>query len=256
MSQDPRTRWSRDLRISKNSRIQRFKDPNRGICPQFWSVDSRIRLDPGIRETSTELNALSKDPATLEKTKANRKVKYQTKRKQHGIEVTVTVIRVTWRSDKIKTEKRERERERNESPATGRLAASGSQQLKVTCLVLMLQVQKPGTCGWPLTGCQAAATFTGASCAARSWRTSGTTTTSTSPAGLSVLSVVPRTHVATTCARTLNSNTPKRERSILMISWRARWRSQRATTAWIRYPKDAGREKKPVKWDIYIYIYI
>lgn len=112
----------------------------------------------------------------------------------------------------------------------------------VTCLVLMLQVQKPGTCGWPLTGCQAAATFTGASCAARSWRTSGTTTTSTSPASLSVLSVVPRIHVATTCARTLNSNIPRQERLILMISWLARWhfRLRVTMTPWIRYPKDAN----------------
>ena len=103
----------------------------------------------------------------------------------------------------------------------------------------MLQVQKPGTCGWPLTGCQAAATFTGASCAARSWRTSGTTTTSTSPAGLSVLSVVPLTRVATTCAHTLNSNTPKQEKLILTILWPARWRYRpRITILWIRSPKE------------------
>ena len=112
----------------------------------------------------------------------------------------------------------------------------------VTCLVLMLQVQKPGTCGWPLTGCQAAATYTGASCAARSWRTSGTTTTSTSPAGLSVLSVVRRTRAATTCARILNSNTPSQERSTLTISWPARWPCpRRITTPWTRSPKVGAR---------------
>lgn len=103
----------------------------------------------------------------------------------------------------------------------------------------MLQVQKPGTCGWPLTGCQAAATFTGASCAARSWRTSGTTTTSTSPAGLNVLFVVPRTRVATTCVHTLNSNTPKQERLTLTILWPARWHYQpRITILWTRFPKE------------------
>ena len=110
----------------------------------------------------------------------------------------------------------------------------------VTCLVLMLQVQKPGTCGWPLTGCQAAATFTGASCAARSWRTSGTTTTSTSPAGLSALSVVPPTLVATISVRTLNSNIPRQEKSILTILWPAHCQCPRQiTTRWTRWHKQA-----------------
>lgn len=120
----------------------------------------------------------------------------------------------------------------------GGAGARGKQISLVTCLVLMLQVQKPGTCGWPLTGCQAAATFTGASCAARSWRTSGTTTTSTSPAGLSVLSVVPPTLVATIFVRTLNSNIPRQERSIWTISWPVRWPYPRQiTTRWTRSHK-------------------
>lgn len=110
----------------------------------------------------------------------------------------------------------------------------------------MLQVQEPGTCGWPLTGCQAAATFTGASCAARSWRTSGTTITSTFLAGLNVLSVTPRTRVATTCAHTLNSNTPKQERSILTISWPAHWPCPpRITIQWTRSPKGSARRLAP-----------
>lgn len=109
------------------------------------------------------------------------------------------------------------------------------------CLVLMLQVQNlPGACGWPLTGCQAAATSTSASCAARSWRTSGTTSTSTSPVGLNVLSVTRRTRVATTCARITSSSTRRQERSTLTISWPAHLRYQPATTPWTRSPKSGA----------------
>ena len=116
----------------------------------------------------------------------------------------------------------------------------------------MLQVQKPGICGWRLTGCQVAATYTSASCAARSWRTSGTTTTCTSPADSSVLCAAPRTRAATIYARILNSNIPSQGKSTWTITWPALWRCPLPwtipwtipRTAWTPCPK-AGLEAPP-----------
>jgi len=68
-----------DLEISdsRNSRIQRFKDPTRDLCPQFCSEgfedrgswNSRDLRDPRSRMPTQ----VSKDPATLEKSHSRNK---------------------------------------------------------------------------------------------------------------------------------------------------------------------------------------
>ncbi|KAM0730979.1 hypothetical protein ACS0PU_002039 [Formica fusca] len=71
-----------DLEISdsKNSRIQRFKDPTRDLCPQFCSegFENSGILESARPPGSTESNAstqVSKDPATLEKSHSRTKKK-------------------------------------------------------------------------------------------------------------------------------------------------------------------------------------